>query len=169
MIEAWKILFLKRLLHRWILIKIKNWHNFIRIIHNLHVTFFTEEQNKFLWFLRDNNQRWRTSTQYFVFFFWICFDYCFCVLCWFILFLALTDFKPTRVSRNLIFFVSLGLRRFQLSDLTCRLAYWLLCGIQDADIIESGGRSYLKLVACLFIWLFAFNFFIWFIYLLKKL
>ena len=69
MIEAWKILFLKRLLHRWILRKIKNWHNFIRIIHDLHVTFFTEEQNKFLWFLRDNNQRWRTSTQYFVFFF----------------------------------------------------------------------------------------------------
>lgn len=74
MIEAWKILFLKRILHRWMLIKIKNWHNFIRIIHNLHVTFFTEEQNKFLWFLRDNNQRWRTSTQNFVFFlnmFWL--------------------------------------------------------------------------------------------------
>ena len=67
MIEACKILFLKRILHRWIFIKIKNWHNFIRIIHNLHVTFFTEEQNKFLWFLRDNNQRWRTSTQNFVF------------------------------------------------------------------------------------------------------
>ena len=46
--------------------------------------------------------------------------------------------------------VALDLRRIQFSDLANKLADSLLCGMQDANIVESDETSDLKLVVFLF-------------------
>ena len=48
---------------------------------------------------------------------------------------------PVSISRNLIYSVSLGLRKIQLFDLAYRLADRPLRGMQDVDRIESDRTS----------------------------
>ena len=55
---------------------------------------------------------------------------------------------PASASRDLMYSVSLSLRRIQLPDLSHRLGDRYFCGMQDADRIESDGTSDSKLVTC---------------------
>ena len=89
-----------------------------------------------------------------------------CLLCWFSLFLALTNFQPM-FSVIWCCSLALALRRIQFSDLANKLAESPLCGMQEANRAESNETSDSKLVVCHFFAYLSLTFFI--IYLFKTL
>ena len=130
-----------------------NIHSFIWNFSGLYKPIYRQVffVNRFLWFSWDNDRKWKAST-------WRFFEHFLMTDSVLIHFISCLSKLPASASHNLMYSVSLSLRRIQLPDLTHRLGDWHFCGMQDADRIESDGTSDSKLVTGWFICLFIFNF-----------